>query len=422
MTVAAFQMPDALPTVFMLFLGLCGLTWLFTASGNDNTAMLPGRREPGKPWYSGLAISGESLSAVTLLSIVGLIALTGFDGMMLSLGCVMGLALLALVLAEPLRRAGGHTVGDALSTHFPQRSVRLGVGIATLAVCLPYVVLQLTAIGSLTAFVLGGFTGVASKAACTIVIGVLMVSLAVSGGMRGTAWMQIVKVVVLVVVMGAVAVAVLRHLHGSPFRLLSEAAAHSGLGERYLGPGVQYGSGGWAVADRGGQFVALALGVCCLPQVTMRVLTAPAGRATRTAMHWAVGQLLLVSALVVVAGIGAAAVLGGDALRAVDPSGGSALLLLADRLDPGGTLLSVVFCVVFLTALTTVADVTLAAATTVARDLLPRAAGPDGAPHRHLERRARAAGGALGRGAGDRGPRPGGDSGRHTTGWCSAAG
>ncbi|MFD0561725.1 cation acetate symporter [Kitasatospora saccharophila] len=381
-------MPHLNLVVFMLFLGLCAFLWLFTGSGTDDAAMFPGQDLPGKAWHSGLAISGDSLSAVTLMALVGLIALTGYDGLMLSLGCVTGLVLLTLLIADPLRRGGGHTVGDSLARRFPERSVRTAVALVTLGVCVPYLVLQLTAIGSLTSFVLG-FTGSAARTACILVIGVLMTSLAVSGGMRGTARVQIVKVVVLLAVLTVLTVTVLNRFGWNPDRLLGAAAARSGLGDLFLGPGVQYHSGSADVLNRLGQFVTLALAVCCLPQVTMRVLTAPRGRATRTAMHWAVAQLVVVSALLVVLGLGAAAIVGGPALHRADPSGSGSLLVLADALNPGGTLTSAVFCVVFLTALSTVSDVTVAAASTVARDLSPNAAEPGGGPGRRQERRAR---------------------------------
>lgn len=394
-TSASLEISSSLPIVFMVFLSLCGFLWLITALGHDNAAMFPTRGTSGRAWRSGLAISGGSLTAVTLMALVGLIALTGYDGMMLSFGIVMGLVLLALLIAEPLRRAGGHTIGDVLTRRFPERSVRTAAALVVLVVCLSYLVLQLTAIGALTAFVLG-LTGERAKTASVVVIGLLMVSLAVGGGARGTARIQIVKVVALLLTLGVVAVLVLDRFDWNPDRLLATAAAQSSLGDAYLGPGVQYGPGSDGLANRFGQLITLALGIACLPQVVMRVLATPSGPGTRTAMHWAIAQLFVVSALLVVAGTGTAALLGGAALHDADPSGGTALLLLTNALQPGGVLMSVVACVVFLTALTTVADVTVAAATHLARDLSPDTPRWRGAPGRCHEHRARWAGALIG--------------------------
>ncbi|GHG36996.1 sodium:solute symporter family transporter [Streptomyces zaomyceticus] len=394
---ASFDAPDSFFAVLTAFLGLCGCLWVVSGVGDDDAAMFPSRSREEPAWRSGLVISGAALSAVTLMALIGLVALTGYDGMMLSLGVVMGIVLLALLFAEPLRRAGGYTVGDALAHRFPERSVRLALGVVTLCVCIPYMVLQLSAIGSLSAFVLG-LTSSGAKTACILVIGCLVVSLAVSGGVRGTGRVQLVKVLVLLMVMAAAAVLVLDRFGWNPERLLGAAAAGSGLGNAFLGPGVQYGDGPTAAANRFGQLITVALAVCCLPHVTMRVLGAPAGRATRTAMRWAVGQLIAISALLLIIGLGAAAILGSPALSKVDPTGSISLLLVAQVLNPGGLLVSAVFSVVFLTALTTVADVMLAAATSVARDLLPRRPRPgtEGVPHQdRLARWAAAVVGAV---------------------------
>lgn len=384
---ASYATPDSFYVVFMVFLSLCGFLWIVTGTTEDDAAMLPTSDRPGKAWRSGLAISGDSLSAVTLMALVGLITLTGFDGVMISLACAMSLVLLML-LAEPLRRAGGHTVADALARRFPERSVRVALGLLTLMICLPYLVLQLTAIGALTTFVLG-LTSSAAQAGCIIATGLLMIFLAVSGGLRGTARVQVVKVVALLLVLSVVALLVLHRFGWNPDRLLGAAAARSSHGDAFLGPGVQYGSGAYAMANRFGQFITLALAVGCLPQVTMRILSAPGGRATRSAMHWAIAQFLLVSALLAVIGVGAAAVLGGPELLTADSTGNSALLLVADALRPGGVLMPAVFCAVFLTALATVADVSIAAAISVARDLLPRSAPRSSAPDPRQERLAR---------------------------------
>lgn len=368
---ASFDVPDSFFVVFTVFLGLCCCLWAMSGVGDDDAAMFPSRTGQEPAWRSGLVISGTSLSAVTLMALVGLVALTGYDGMMLSLGTVMGLVLLALLFAEPLRRAGGYTVGDALARRLPGRSVRLALGLVTLCVCLPYLVLQLTAIGSLSAFVLG-LTSSGAKSACILVIGCLVVSLAVSGGVLGTARVQLVKVVVLLVVLAVAAALLLDRFAWSPDRLLGAAASGSALGDAFLGPGNQYGSGPTATANRFGQFLTLALAVSCLPHVTMRVLAAPVGRANRGAMRWAVGQLLVISALLLVVGLGAAALIGGPVLSKADPTGSISLLLVTDALDHQGLLFSAAFSVVFLTALATVADVMLAAAASVTRDLLPR--------------------------------------------------
>lgn len=163
-----------------------------------------------------------------------------------------------------------------------------------------------------------------------------------------------------------------------------------------MGPGVQYGAGPMAMANRFGQLITVVLAVCCLPHVTMRVLGAPADRATRTAMRWAVGQLVAISALLLIIGLGTATILGGPALSRADPAGSISLLPVTQMLSPGGVLVSTIFRAAVLTALTTVAEAMLAAATSVARDLLPRRPRPGTESVQRQDRPARCAAAVVG--------------------------
>lgn len=96
------------------------------------------------PWQNGLAITVDYPSAATVLGTTGLIAVSGFDAVLLACSTVVGLAVLMLLIAEPLRKAGRYTAADALARRFPARSLRLAMSTVTLAVCLPYLVLQLS--------------------------------------------------------------------------------------------------------------------------------------------------------------------------------------------------------------------------------------------------------------------------------------
>ncbi|WP_432167065.1 cation acetate symporter [Streptomyces sp. bgisy031] len=352
---------------FVVFMVLCTFLCVLTGTDQTDTAVFDTGDRPLRPWQSGVAIGGECMSAVTLLAATGLVALTGNDGMALVLSLVVGLALMALLVAEPLRRAGGRTVSDALARRMPGRSVRVAWGVVTLAVCVPFLVLQLAAVGTMTSFLLG-LPGSGPKVACIVVIGVVMVSLAVTGGLRGTAVVQIVKVGMLLVTVTLVAFTVLNRFGWEPGQLLSAAASGSGLAGHYLGPSdVSGGVAGFF--DRMGQPVVVAVAIAGLPQVAMRVLSVRGVRATRSAMRWAFVSFLVICALLVVIGLGAAALVGAKALQATDPTGSSSILVLASALDSDGVLLSVVSWAVFLAALATVADVTLAAATSAGHDL-----------------------------------------------------
>ena len=55
---------------------------------------------------NGLAISGDFMSAASFLGISGLVFLSGFDGLIYSIGFLVGWPIILLLIAEPLRNLG----------------------------------------------------------------------------------------------------------------------------------------------------------------------------------------------------------------------------------------------------------------------------------------------------------------------------
>ncbi|WP_406387916.1 hypothetical protein [Streptomyces sp. NBC_00887] len=90
--------------------------------------------------------------------------------------------------------------------------------------------------GRLTSFV-RGFSGTTTTSAVIITVGGLMLFLAVHGGIRGTARVQLAEVAILLIAAVVLAAMVLRRFDWDPSRLLDAAAAGSGLGDALLGPG-----------------------------------------------------------------------------------------------------------------------------------------------------------------------------------------
>ncbi len=106
------------------------------------------------PMRNGLAIAGDYISAATVLSTGGVIALDGSDGVVLALSIALSLMLLMFLLAEPLRNAGRFTMGDVLARRMPGRKVRIAACVATIAALLPMMLIQLAGTGDLLAFIL----------------------------------------------------------------------------------------------------------------------------------------------------------------------------------------------------------------------------------------------------------------------------
>ena len=92
---------------------------------------------------NGLAIAGDYLSAASFLGIVGAVALTGFDGLLYSIGFLVAWLVALLLVAEPLRNTGKYTMADVLSFRTQEKPVRMAAALSTLAVSFFYLLAQM---------------------------------------------------------------------------------------------------------------------------------------------------------------------------------------------------------------------------------------------------------------------------------------
>lgn len=187
------------------------------------------------PMQSGLAIAGDYISAASVLGTIGVISLVGQDGLVLALSTALSLVLLMFLLAEPLRNAGRFTMGDVLTRRAPSPAVRITACIVTLVALFPLLIFQLAGAGDLLAFVLG-IDAAGFKTGSIVLLGLLMIIYAAIGGMKGTAFIQLVKTLVLLAAALAIAALVLYRFDFSVPSLLDAAARGSGAGEAYLTP------------------------------------------------------------------------------------------------------------------------------------------------------------------------------------------
>ncbi|KKD08643.1 cation acetate symporter [Streptomyces sp. WM6386] len=326
------------------------------------------------PLRNGLAIAGDYISAATVLGTGGVIALCGYDGIVLALSTALSLMLLMFLLAEPLRNAGRFTMGDALARRMPGRSVRIAACAVTLAALLPLMLVQLAGTGQLLAFILG-FSGEGLQTGCIIGLGVLMISYAAIGGMKGTALIQILKIVMLLGSGAVVAVLVLQRFDWNPGALFDAAAAQSGVGPAFLESGLQFTGGSSPRLDMITSQLTVVVGGACLPHVTMRMYTASSARQVRRSMSWAVSAVVLFVLVITIVGFGATALIGRAAIAEADPQGNTAYLLGsravfgADVSTAETLLFTTVTTAIFLTLLASVAGMILACANSLAHDV-----------------------------------------------------
>ncbi|MEV5145960.1 cation acetate symporter [Streptomyces sp. NPDC052727] len=326
------------------------------------------------PLRNGLAIAGDYISAATVLGTGGVIALCGYDGVVLALSTALSLMLLMFLLAEPLRNAGRFTMGDALARRLPGRCVRITACAVTIAALLPLMLVQLAGTGQLMAFILG-FTNESLKTGCVVGLGLLMIAYAAIGGMKGTALIQILKIVLLVGSGAVVALLVLRRFDWDPGALFTAAARQSGAGPAFLRSGLEFGTTPTGRTDMIASQLTVVLGGACLPHITMRMYTASSARQVRRSMSWAVSLVALFVLVITVVGFGATALLGRTAISTADAQGNTAYLMGsravfgADVSTAETFLFTLVTTALFLTLLASVAGMILACANSLAHDV-----------------------------------------------------
>ncbi|WP_406276937.1 cation acetate symporter [Streptomyces sp. NBC_00191] len=329
------------------------------------------------PMQSGLAIAGDYISASSVLGTIGVISLLGQDGLVLALSTVLSLVLLMFLLAEPLRNAGRFTMGDVLTRREPSSAVRITACIVSLIALFPLLIFQLAGAGDLLAFVLG-IDAAGFKTGSIVLLGLLMIIYAAIGGMKGTAFIQIVKTVVLLGAALAIASLILNRFDFSIPSLLDAAARGSGAGDAYLAPGLQFGGDG---LDMISAQLTVVLGAACLPHITMRMFSSRSAAAARRSMSWAVSTVVVMCVLSAVIGFGAAAIVGHQQITLADPQGKTSILLVSQAIMGSEVstfetlLFTAMATAIFLTLLASVAGITLACANTLAHDLITHGLG-----------------------------------------------
>ena len=306
---------------------------------------------------NGLALAGDYMSAASFLGIAGLVAMSGFDGLIYSTGWLVGWPVVLFLIAEPLRNLGKYTFADVVAVRLRQTPVRVAAAIGTLATVTLYLIAQMVGAGGLIRLMFG-----LSYETAIIIVGAAMIAYVLFGGMLATTWVQIVKAVLLLGGAFLLAVLALAPFGMNPAALF--AAAADRYGERVLAPGGLVTN----PADAISLGMALMFGTAGLPHILMRFYTVPDARAARKSVFYATGLIGFFYLMTFVLGFGAMVFVGPEAIRAVDRGGNMAAPLLAEFL--GGTaFLGFIAAVAFATILAVVAGLTLSGAAALSHDL-----------------------------------------------------
>ena len=249
---------------------------------------------------NGLAIAGDYMSAASFLGISGLVYAWGYDGLIYSVGWLVGWPIVTFLIAEPLRNLGRYTFADVASFRFDQAPVRVLAACGTLVTVAFYLIAQMVGAGSLISilFPIGYHYAV-------IGVGVLMILYVTFGGMIATTWVQIIKACLLLGGATLMALLVLWSFGFDPSALFAKAVEVHPRKAAIMGPIFAPGAPVSTPLSAISTGLALMFGTCGLPHILMRFFTVPNAKEARKSVFYATGFIGYFYILTFIIGFGA---------------------------------------------------------------------------------------------------------------------
>ncbi|MBK5959429.1 cation acetate symporter [Rhodoplanes elegans] len=321
---------------------------------------------------NGLAIAGDYMSAASFLGISGLVFASGFDGLIYSVGWLVGWPVILFLIAERLRNLGKYTFADVVSFRLEQTRIRSLSAIGTLTVVAFYLIAQMVGAGKLIELLFG-----LPYLYAVISVGALMIIYVAFGGMVATTWVQIIKACLLLGGATFMALMVLITFGFSPEALFQKAVQTHPKGASIMAPGNLVSDPVSALSLG----LALMFGTAGLPHILMRFFTVSDAKAARKSVFYATGFIGYFYILTFIIGFGAITFLmndpsfykvGADGAynKVTALLGGTNMAAIHLSNAVGGSLfLGFISAVAFATILAVVAGLTLAGASAVSHDL-----------------------------------------------------
>ena len=350
--------------MFVVFVGatLCITYWASKRNKSAADYYAAGGKITG--FQNGLAIAGDYMSAASFLGISALVYTSGYDGLIYSIGFLVGWPIILFLIAERLRNLGKYTFADVASYRLGQTQIRSLSACGSLVVVAFYLIAQMVGAGKLIQLLFGLDYHVA-----VILVGILMCLYVLFGGMLATTWVQIIKAVLLLSGATFMAVMVMKHVNFDFNSLFAEAVQVHPKGEAIMSPGG-------LVKDPISAFslgLALMFGTAGLPHILMRFFTVSDAKEARKSVLYATGFIGYFYILTFIIGFGAIILVSTnpafkDAAGALLGGNNMAAVHLADAVG-GSIFLGFISAVAFATILAVVAGLTLAGASAVSHDL-----------------------------------------------------
>ena len=322
-------------------------------------------------FQNGMAIAGDYMSAASFLGISGLVYLAGYDGLIYSIGFLVGWPIILFLVSERLRNLGKYTFADVAAYRLQQAPIRTLAAFGSIATVILYLIAQMVGAGKLIQLLFG-----LDYEYAVILVGTLMILYVTFGGMLATTWVQIIKAILLLTGATFMAFMVLNHFDFSLEAMFAQAIEVHPKAEAIMVPGGLVSDPISAISLG----VALMFGTAGLPHILMRFFTVADAKEARKSVFYATGFIGYFYILTFIIGFGAIImVLDNPAYLNTAKqliNGGSPILggknMAAIHLSHavgGDFFLGFISAVAFATILAVVSGLTLAGASAISHDL-----------------------------------------------------
>ena len=378
---AAEQQPTNWPAIIM-FLIFVGATLFITKWAAKQTTSTKDFYTAGggiSGFQNGLAIAGDYMSAASFLGISAMVFMSGFDGLLYSLGFMVGWPIVLFLIAERLRNLGKYNLSDVVSFRLAEKPVRTLAAFSSLVVVAFYLIAQMVGAGQLIKLLFGLNYNLA-----VVIVGLLMMAYVMFGGMLATTWVQIIKAVMLLSGATFMAFMVMKGVGFSFTNMFEQsiqvfAKVHDlSLADaaNIMGPGKLASN----PIDAISLGLALMFGTAGLPHILMRFFTVKDAKEARKSVVVATGFIGYFYLLTFIIGFGAILYVSNNpqfldvAKMAVTGKlelvGGNnmAAVHLSDAVG-GDLFMGFISAVAFATILAVVAGLTLSGASAISHDL-----------------------------------------------------
>jgi cation/acetate symporter len=320
---------------------------------------------------NGTAIAGDYMSAASFLGITGMVYLKGYDGLIFSIGFLVGWPIILFMISEQLRNLGKYTFADVTAYRLKQKQVRILAALGSISVVILYLIAQMVGAGQLIKILFG-----LDYEFAVVLVGILMILYVVFGGMLATTWVQIIKAVLLLAGTTFMSIMVMAKFGFSFDALFTRATEIHAQGVAIMSPGGLVSDPISAISLG----IALMFGTAGLPHILMRFFTVADAKEARKSVFVATGLIGYFYVLTFIMGFGAIVLVLGDPAGSYLAADGVTLkgmnnmaaVWLAHAVG-GDYFLGFISAVAFATILAVVSGLTLAGASAISHDLYANA-------------------------------------------------